>query len=74
MINYRAWIVLAILALMAIGIAQSHAAVGHHSPNRTTCKAVRDLVAMVGAAEAVNIARNAGATEAQIAEARRCLK
>lgn len=75
MISYRGWAVLIILALMALGISQSRAAPTFRRQAPTqTCAAVREFVAMVGAAEAEKVARNAGASDAQIAAAKRCLK
>lgn len=46
----------------------------HQSPGRTTCTVVREFVAMVGAAEAERMARAAGASDARLAAAKRCLK
>lgn len=72
MINSRGWIVLAALAILTASIAQSRAAPSFR--RQVDCDAVRKVVAMIGAAEAEKIARSGGASDAQIAAAKRCLK
>lgn len=78
--NIRGWSVLAILSLFAIGIAQSRAEEmksiqpRHQSPGPSNCQVVRDFVAMVGPEQAEKLARDAGASDARIAAARRCMK
>lgn len=80
MINMRGWAALAILALLCFAASKSHAEETkpiqprHQSPGGTTCKVVRDFVAMFGTERAEQMAREAGASEARIEAGRRCMK
>jgi hypothetical protein len=75
-IPIRGWAALAILALLCFAASKSHAdpMPRHQRPGPTTCEVVRQFVAMVGAEQAEKMARDAGASEARLAEARRCLE
>ena len=78
--NRRGWAALAILALLAFGMAKSraeeqpHINIRHQSPGATTCTVVREFVALVGPERAEQMAREAGASEARIVAGRKCLK
>lgn len=81
MIGTRGCIVLAALALFAAFLSQSHAEeqkpsihLRHMSPGRPACTVVRDFVALVGPDKAEQMARDAGASDARITAARRCIK
>ena len=69
-----------VLTLLLALSAQANAAetksidLRQHIHGRTTCAVVREVVAMIGAAETERMAREAGASEARIASAKRCLK
>jgi len=75
----RGWAALAILALLCFAASKIHAdeqpiMARHQRPGPTTCQVVRDFVAMVGPAKAEQMARDAGASEARLVAARRCMK
>jgi hypothetical protein len=79
MINIRGCTALACFALLATGLAHStepkrSIQPRHQSPGGTTCTVVREFVTLMGEAKAEAMAREAGASEARLAAARKCLK
>lgn len=78
--NARGWAALAILALLCFAASKSHAdersiLPRHQRPGPITCKVVRGFVDLLGSAdEAEKFARAKGATEVQLAAARKCLQ
>lgn len=79
MINARGLAVLVFVAVLATGLAHStepkpSIQPRHQSPGGTTCTVVREFVTLMGEAKAEQMAREAGASEARLAAARKCLK
>lgn len=64
--------ILAALAVLAFSTSQGRAASIRH--RGVDCDAIRKVVAMVGVVEAEKLARAGGASDTQIAAAKRCLK
>ena len=71
MINARGiWLVLFAMLILLMAFSGAHAA---DAPVASYCQQIREVVSSIGKEEAERLARNYGATEQQIAEAKACL-